>query len=59
MRSKILTHYIRVRVSDTDHEFLQEHLKIKNLTISELLREYVSKLRSIKFQNGKHEGLGK
>ena len=47
MRSKILTHYIRVRVSDADHEFLQQHLSIKKTSVSELLREFIANLRRI------------
>lgn len=58
MRSKILTHYIRVRVSDTDHEFLQEHLKIKNTSVSELLREFIANLRYPNSGGGKHEETG-
>lgn len=57
MRSKILTHYIRVRVSDADHHFLESLLKHSDITISELLREFVSKLRSSKpVPGGKHQG---
>lgn len=55
MRSKILTHYIRVRVSDVDHVFLQQHLKIKNISVSELLREFISNLRYLNSGGGKHE----
>lgn len=58
MRSKILTHYIRVRVSDTDHKFLQEYLKIKNTSVSELLREFIINLRQCSSGGGKHEELG-
>lgn len=57
MRSKILTHYIRVRVSDADHFFLENLLKHTDITISELLREFVLKLRSSKpTPGGKHQG---
>ena len=56
MRSKIFTHYIRVRVSDADHHFLESLLKHSDITISELLREFVLKLRSSKTKNGKHQG---
>ncbi len=54
MRTKILTHYIRVRVSDDDHRFLESILKNTDITISELLRGFVSKLRSQKSNYGKH-----
>jgi hypothetical protein len=56
MRTKILTHYIRVRVSDADHLFLENLLKHSDITISELLREFVLKLRSKKSAPGKHQG---
>jgi hypothetical protein len=56
MRTKIYTHYIRVRVNDADHEFLQELLKNSDLTISQLLRQFVTKLRSSKSVHGKHQG---
>lgn len=55
MRSKILTNYIRVRVSDVDHEFLQEYLRIKNTTVSELLREFVINLRHCSSVGGKRQ----
>lgn len=58
MRSKILTHYIRVRVSDADYEFLQDHLKIKNISVSELLREFIANLRHGNSGGGKHEETG-
>lgn len=58
MRSKILTHYIRVRVSDADHDFLQQHLIIKNTSVSELLREFIANLRCPNSGIGKHEELG-
>lgn len=57
MRNKILTHYIRVRVSGTDHNFLQEYIKIKNTSISELLREFIANLRHGNAGGGKHEEL--
>jgi len=57
MRSKILTHYIRVRVSDADHDFLQQYLKIKNISVSEMLREFIANLHSIS-GGGKHEEMG-
>lgn len=56
MRTKIYTHYIRVRVNDADHEFLQELLENSDLTISQLLRQFVTKLRSNKSVPGKHQG---
>jgi hypothetical protein len=56
MRTKVLTHYIRVRVSDADHLFLENLLKHSDITISELLREFVLKLRSKKSAPGKHQG---
>lgn len=55
MRSKVLTHYIRVRVSDVDHEFLQEYLRIKKTSISELLREFIANLRDGNSGGGKHQ----
>lgn len=55
MRSKILTHYIRVRVSDADHEFLQDYLKIKNISVSELLREFIANLRNCNSGGGKRQ----
>ncbi len=58
MRSKILTHYIRVRVSDADHEFLQDYLKIKKISVSELLRDFITNLRHYNSGGGKHEELG-
>lgn len=58
MRSKILTQYIRVRVSDVDHEFLQDYLKIKNISVSELLRNFIANLRHGNAGGGKHEELG-
>ena len=59
MRNKILTHYIRVRVSDIDHNFLQEYLKIKNTSVSGLLREFIANLRHGNAGGGgKHEELG-
>lgn len=45
MRSKVLTHFIRVRVSEDDHQFLESILKNTDVTISELLRGFVAKLR--------------
>lgn len=57
MRTKVLTHYIRVRVSDSDHLFLEKLLKHSDITISELLREFVLKLHSSKpVPGGKHQG---
>lgn len=57
MRTKVLTHYIRVRVSDADHLFLENLLKHSDITISKLLREFVQKLRSSKpTLGGKHQG---
>lgn len=55
MRSKILNHFIRVRVSDADHDFLQQHLIIKNTSVSELLREFIANLRYLNSGGGKHE----
>jgi len=55
MRSKILTHFIRVRVSDADHDFLQQHLIIKNTSVSELLRDFIANLRNCNSSGGKHE----
>jgi hypothetical protein len=59
MRSKILTHYIRVRVSDADHDFLKQYLKIKNISVSEMLREFISNLRHCNSGGGKHKETGK
>lgn len=53
MRTKVLTHYIRVRVSEEDHRFLEGILK-NGITISELLRGFVGRLRSQKSNYGKH-----
>jgi len=58
MRSKILTHYIRVRVSDADHDFLKQHLKNKNTSVSDLLREFIANLRYMNSGGGKHEETG-
>jgi len=58
MRSKILTHYIRVRVSDADHDFLEQHLKIKNISVSDLLREFIANLRYLNSDGGKHDETG-
>jgi len=54
MRSKILTHYIRVRVSSSDHESLQDFLKINKISVSELLREFIANLRYGNSVGGKH-----
>ena len=54
MRIKFLNKYIRVRVSDDDDQFLKELLANSGLTISELLRQFVAKLRLSKPVNGKH-----
>lgn len=53
MRSKVLTHYIRVRVSEDDHRFLESILKSTDVTISELLRGFVGKLHTQKSNYGK------
>lgn len=53
MRIKFLNKYIRVRVSDDDDIFLKELLANSGLTISELLRGFVAKLR-LKSYYGKH-----
>lgn len=58
MRSKILTHYIRVRISDADHDFLKQYLKIKNISVSEMLREFIANLRHFNSGGGKHEEMG-
>ncbi len=58
MRSKILTHYIRVRVSDADYNFLQEYLKLNDTSVSELLREFIANLPQGNSGGGKHEELG-
>jgi antitoxin component of RelBE/YafQ-DinJ toxin-antitoxin module len=55
MRIKFLNKYIRVRVSDNDDQFLKELLANSGLTISELLRQFVAKLRLSKPVNGKHQ----
>jgi hypothetical protein len=54
MRSKVLTHFIRVRVSEDDHQFLESILNNTDVTISELLRGFVAKLRVQKSNYGKH-----
>ena len=55
MRSKILNHFIRVRVSDADYDFLQQHLIIKNTSVSELLREFIANLRHCSSGGGKRQ----
>lgn len=56
MRNKILTQYIRVRVSESDDQFLKLLLANTGLTISELLRQFILNLQTHKSRNGKHKG---
>lgn len=56
MRNKILTQYIRVRVSESDDQFLKVLLANTGLTISELLRQFIFNLQTHKSRNGKHKG---
>lgn len=47
MKNELLTNYIRVRVTDTDRKFIENHTIQTGQSISDLLRDLIAKLRAV------------
>lgn len=46
MKQELLENFIRIRVTNTDRAFIDQHISQSGLSISDLFREFIQELKN-------------